>query len=169
MKGKAADHNLFRASPDMCVDDAVCALIVLEDGRYLMQMRDDRPGVFFPGHWGLFGGAVERGETPEEALQRELAEELHFQPTAYTYFSRMDIDYGSVGDIVRYRQFYEIRISEVERRRLVLGEGREIGAFAAPDLLLTLPVVPYDAFPIWLHYMRDQLVSNHAARRGKNE
>ena len=43
-------------------DDAACAIIVLSDGKYLMQLRDDKPEIFFPDCWGLFGGGVEKGE-----------------------------------------------------------------------------------------------------------
>ena len=53
----------------------LAALIVLDDGRYLMQQRDDIQGIFYPGYWGLFGGAMEPGETAVEALVREVAEE----------------------------------------------------------------------------------------------
>lgn len=56
---------------------AVAALILRDrEGRILLQLRDDRPGVAFGGHWGLFGGAVEKGETLTEAACREIAEEL---------------------------------------------------------------------------------------------
>jgi 8-oxo-dGTP diphosphatase len=53
-------------------------VVLLEDakGRIAMQLRDDRPGVSYPGHWGLFGGGREAGETPEEAGIREVREEL---------------------------------------------------------------------------------------------
>jgi 8-oxo-dGTP pyrophosphatase MutT (NUDIX family) len=47
---------------------AAAAIIVFEDGRYLLQLRDQKPGIFFPGHWGLFGGATDPGETPEQAV-----------------------------------------------------------------------------------------------------
>lgn len=154
-------HNLFQISSDMRVGDAVCALIVVEDGRYLMQLRDDKPGIFYPAHWGLFGGAVEPGESPEEALVREIEEELGFQPRQFSYFTRLDLDYGCIGDAVRYRLYYEIPISAGDLPRMVLGEGDRMAAFAAPELLLTLPVTPYDAYPIWLHHQRAQLTSNH--------
>ena len=52
----------------------VCPLIQ-NDGCYLLcKMADDR-GVF-PGQWALSGGGVEPGERIEEALLREVREEL---------------------------------------------------------------------------------------------
>ena len=52
----------------------VCPLIE-NDGCYLLcKMADDR-GVF-PGPWALSGGGVEPGERIEEALRREVREEL---------------------------------------------------------------------------------------------
>jgi hypothetical protein len=55
---------------------AVAALLQLSDGRYLMQLSDSNPDIFYPDHWGCFGGAVDAGEAPVVALMRELREEL---------------------------------------------------------------------------------------------
>ncbi len=43
-------------------------------GWLLMQERDEHP-VIDPEKWGLPGGSIEPGETPEQAAYRELAEE----------------------------------------------------------------------------------------------
>ncbi|EJN1471525.1 nucleoside triphosphatase NudI [Citrobacter freundii] len=52
----------------------VCPLIQ-NDGCYLLcKMADDRG--MFPGQWALSGGGVEPGERIEEALRREVREEL---------------------------------------------------------------------------------------------
>ncbi|MCO4161864.1 nucleoside triphosphatase NudI [Citrobacter youngae] len=52
----------------------VCPLIQNEGCFLLCKMADDR-GVF-PGQWALSGGGVEPGERIEEALRREVREEL---------------------------------------------------------------------------------------------
>ena len=48
------------------------------DGRWLLQLRDDIEGILYPGQWGLFGGHLDPGETPEVALRRELEEEINW-------------------------------------------------------------------------------------------
>ena len=49
--------------------------IIQNDGAYLLcKMADDR-GVF-PGQWALSGGGMEAEETMEQALRREIREEL---------------------------------------------------------------------------------------------
>ncbi len=52
----------------------VCPLIQNNGAWLLCKMADDR-GVF-PGQWALSGGGVEPGEKIEEALRREIREEL---------------------------------------------------------------------------------------------
>jgi dTDP-4-dehydrorhamnose reductase len=51
------------------------AVVVCPDG-IVLHLRDDKPGIPHPGRWSLFGGAVEEGETPSQAVRRELHEEL---------------------------------------------------------------------------------------------
>ncbi len=77
------------------------AVILLEDddGRYAFQLRDNRPDVAYADYWGLFGGWMERGETPEQCIRREVLEELGvtLDPTRLEYLA-----HRRAGDIVAH-------------------------------------------------------------------
>ena len=59
------------------------------DREYYLQKRDDK-AVIDRGLFGLFGGHLEGAETPEEALSREVHEELAYVPKNARYFSRYE-------------------------------------------------------------------------------
>lgn len=55
----------------------IAAIILENDKReILLSLRDNKPGIPFPNYWDLIGGHVEEGETPEEALVREVKTEF---------------------------------------------------------------------------------------------
>ncbi len=58
----------------MKITDVAAAVIEREDGSFLLGQR--APDTFYPGYWEFPGGKVEQGETPRDALVRELHEEL---------------------------------------------------------------------------------------------
>jgi len=60
--------------------DVAAAVILRPDGSFLLGQR--APGTFYPGYWEFPGGKVEAGETPREALVRELHEELGIEVDA---------------------------------------------------------------------------------------
>lgn len=61
------------SEPRRPVDVAV-GVLVAPDGRFLLTSRPE--GKVYAGHWEFPGGKLEAGETVEEALRRELQEEL---------------------------------------------------------------------------------------------
>jgi len=51
------------------------AIVTDRRGRVLMHLRDDAPGVVWPGYWAVPAGACEPGEGERAAIVRELREE----------------------------------------------------------------------------------------------
>ncbi|MGQ0798273.1 MAG: NUDIX domain-containing protein [Methanobacteriota archaeon] len=57
--------------------------LIVRDGRVLLGRRAST--VRFAGMWDAFGGHIEAGESPREALDRELREELGIRVTHAEY------------------------------------------------------------------------------------
>jgi 8-oxo-dGTP pyrophosphatase MutT (NUDIX family) len=137
--------------------DAVAAIICVEADGYLMQLRDARPDIWYPDHWGLFGGAMDPSETPLDALRRELDEELELQVTEAEVFARIDFDLGGIGLPRYHRSYYLVPITRALEARLVLHEGSAKRVFPAPEILRQPNVTPYDSFALFLHHARGRL------------
>lgn len=58
----------------------------------LLQLRDDRPDIPWPNCWGTFGGQIEENEGPEDALKREIWEELQYDIVTPEYFGNFPFD-----------------------------------------------------------------------------
>lgn len=129
------------------------AAIIKAPGGYLLQLRDASPEIWFPGHWGLFGGAVEKGEGPREATIRELQEELSldFAPERLTYFTQISFDFRRWNLGIKLRYNFELTISADELARAVLHEGQAMRVFATEDMLRIPNLTPYDSHAIRLH------------------
>lgn len=169
MTGVTETPLFVSSDADLQPVDAAAAIIVDEEGRYLMQHRDAAPHIFYPDHWGCFGGAVDFGEEPLQALRRELAEELELeaQPSQVGLFTRFDFDFSSLGKRKVYRIYYDVRIDRAQRQRLRLHEGQAMDWFSGPEILSLRKVTPYDAFALWMHYrsMRPKSSPQRHAKR----
>lgn len=139
--------------------DAAAAILIVDDGRYLMQLRDDFPHIWYPNHWGLFGGGVEPGEDEVEALRRELHEEIGFELDAdrAKLFTRFDFDLRPAGLRCYVRSYYEVPIGAAELAGLRLREGADMHVFRGEEAL-ALRLSPYDAFALFMHFHRTRLV-----------
>ena len=51
--------------------------IITVNKKYLLQLRDNKKNIFFPGFWGLFGGRLDKNELHSKAIKREIKEETN--------------------------------------------------------------------------------------------
>jgi 8-oxo-dGTP pyrophosphatase MutT (NUDIX family) len=72
--------------------------ILLVNGCYAMQLRDDRSDIDDPGLFGLFGGKIEKDECPEEAIAREIKEELCIQPDSISFLREIESGDSGLGN-----------------------------------------------------------------------
>lgn len=99
------------------------AAILLENdnNELLLYLRDNKPGIPFPQHWDLIGGHVEDGETPEEALVREVKEELDIDLKEYKFFKKFEVFEGDAYPNIKFIYTGRINIP-LEEIRLLEGE-----------------------------------------------
>ncbi|MFK8111000.1 MAG: NUDIX domain-containing protein [Rubripirellula sp.] len=99
---------------------AVGGLVCNEAGQLLLVRRARNPGL---GKWGLPGGFVDRNETIEEALAREVLEEtnLHLAESSYLMSGPNHYDYCDMLSPV-IDLFYVCRVEHPERIKLAEDE-----------------------------------------------
>ena len=98
----------------------VVAAIVERDGRILIGRRT--PEQSHPLQWEFPGGKVEAGETPEQALTRELEEELGIRGAAGEEIARYSYTYPGRDPILLL--FFRVTAYAGEARNLVFHEMR---------------------------------------------
>ncbi len=105
-------------------------LVFDRDARLVIYLRDNKPGIPFPNHWDFFGGHLETGETPEDALVREVEEELGLTLTKWKYFRTYVCTEGDAYPNVKYVYWSWIDQSVAE---LTLREGQMLKSIAAEE------------------------------------
>jgi 8-oxo-dGTP pyrophosphatase MutT (NUDIX family) len=149
---------LLAGTGPLLLGDSAAGILILPDGRYLLQERDPDPNLWYGGHYGLFGGSIDPGETAEAALRRELQEELELTVGDAPFFLRAD--YGAspgIGGVRFRRDYYVVMMTEAQVAGLRLHEGRSMTALTAAQVFSGLPLTPYDGFVLYLHANRTRL------------
>jgi 8-oxo-dGTP pyrophosphatase MutT (NUDIX family) len=103
--------------------EIACAIIIDTLGRFLLQQRDDVPGIIHPGKVGVFGGHREGDETFLQCVVREVCEELSYlvPPERFEHvLSHEGVDIDVDGGTVR-GEFFVAR--EVPVEGVVVTEG----------------------------------------------
>jgi 8-oxo-dGTP pyrophosphatase MutT (NUDIX family) len=130
--------------------EVAAAVLVGWDGRYLLQLRDDKPTIHMPDHWALFGGSLDPGETPAAAIVRELEEELGFHATNVAPLAGLALDTRPVDRLWRMH-FFAVSFTEAELAAMVQTEGAGKGLFTAAEAQALPKIAPWDLMAVMLH------------------
>ena len=71
----------------MIIGKGAGIILIANDGTILLQHRDEN-NRWNQDSWSEFGGQIEKGETPEEAIKREMKEELEIELADLKFFKK---------------------------------------------------------------------------------
>jgi 8-oxo-dGTP pyrophosphatase MutT (NUDIX family) len=123
---------------------SVGGLILDQRGRVLLQKRDQKTSIYFPGLWGVFGGSCEGDEAPASAIIREVWEELAVRISTPPLFLEWDIQCPDLGGEPRKRYFFGIAFDDAMVESIQLREGAGYRFFVVNQLPAVHEIVPFD-------------------------
>lgn len=109
--------------------EGVMAILINDDGQILLNLRDDIPTISYPGYWAILGGGIELGEAAEDAIHRELIEEIGIDVRDLRV-------YGAIIDRFGYGNLLIIFNGRIDKRieDLTLNEGQALKYFDQAEL-----------------------------------
>ena len=114
-------------------------VILLVDGNYVLQLRDNNPRISVPGMWSLFGGSIEENEDHYSGILRELKEELNLTISQIRFLWDFEEVEGPL-QIKKHFYFYEADITKLWGNHQLL-EGQDVNCFSY-DQLQALKIPP---------------------------
>lgn len=108
------------------------AVVIANDGSILCQLRDNKPGIIYPGHWSCApGGHVEADELPGNAIIRELFEEFEIRVTGLEKFATLvETEENIIGTYHAYSAYLSASVDQV-----VCNEGVKVEFFCIEEAL----------------------------------
>jgi len=104
-------------------------ILPIARGRVLLHLRDLKPGINAPGHWGFLGGAISPGEKSRDAARRELLEEVGYAAGRLHWLGRKRLP--EVGGVVCYAYCCAL---DTPVNKLHLMEGLDFGLKSARQI-----------------------------------
>lgn len=122
-------------------------ILVNTEAEALLQLRSNHERLY-PNCWTLPGGKVEEGESPEQAIIREVKEELGLNLCDYVLFKTI---VENAPDEIMERRIYWGNISE-RAENLELGEGVALKYFSSKNIPRL--EIGFDLKPVILDFLR---------------
>lgn len=138
-----ADPSLARVGhDDRLVVDVAVGVLVRADGRFLLTSRPD--GKVYAGYWEFPGGKLECGESVEEALRRELLEELGIEIGIIQHWKVQLMDYPHAMVRLHFCKVFHWS-GDLQMREAQSFSWEELPVLVEPVLPGTVPVLAWFA------------------------
>ena len=133
----------------MAIRNVSVLILYNSTGHILLQHRTN-DAFRLPNFWAFFGGGIEQGESPKEALEREIREELSYQVQSPYFLLEQKIR-DEEDENTKY-----VFVEQYQDQPLQLGEGQAMGWFS-PDETHELKMIEHDRAVV--KQMRDYLTT----------
>jgi 8-oxo-dGTP diphosphatase len=125
-------------------------VLINDEAKVLLQLRSSFEGLY-PNWWTLPGGKVEEGETSEQAIRREVKEELGLDLHSCDLFETI---VEKTEDETVERRIYWANISE-RVESLILGEGAVLEYFSSAEV--SKLNVAFDLKPVIMNFLKTRV------------
>lgn len=101
-------------------------ILINSQEQVLLVLRDNKPSIPFPNTWALLGGYIEAEESPNEAIHRELKEEIELTLESATFFKKYQ--WPECEEYIFWHQ------KDIDINRIRLNEGQKLAYFSRKKL-----------------------------------
>jgi 8-oxo-dGTP diphosphatase len=125
---------------DRPVVDVAVGVLMQADGQFLLTSRPE--GKVYAGYWEFPGGKLEAGETVEEALRRELQEELGIVIAAAQIWKTQMVDYPHALVRLHFCKVWDW-LGDLQMREAQTHAWQQLPVDVVPVLPGTIPVLTW--------------------------
>jgi 8-oxo-dGTP diphosphatase len=136
--GERAREDQCAGQAERAVVDVAVGVLMQADGQFLLTSRPE--GKVYAGYWEFPGGKLEAGESVEQALRRELQEELGITIGAAQVWKTQMVDYPHALVRLHFCKVWEWQ-GELQMREAQLHAWQTLPVAVVPVLPGTVPVL----------------------------
>ncbi len=125
--------------------------IIYINKKYLFQIRDKNPTIWFPGFHGFFGGLIDKKESPAKAIKREILEELNEEILKLNLLFKMNFKTAKLNE-ERERYYFLLNLKKGFQKKIKINEGAGFKFLSINQLNLN-KMIPWDLTAIYYHQM----------------